>query len=71
MAAVIHILNAVGALCLVYALRERQPIILVPMTALVPVITIVLSLGLYARIPPAAQLTGMCLAAAAIYLLAD
>lgn len=64
-------MNAVGALCLVYALREGQPIILVPMTALVPVITIVLSLGLYARIPPAAQLASMRLAATAIYLLAD
>ena len=71
LAAVIYILNAVGALRLVYALREGQAIIVVPMTALAPVITIVLSLGLYARIPSGAQLAGMCLATTAIYLMAD
>ncbi len=71
LAAVIHLLNAVGALCLVCALRDGQAIIVVPMTALAPVITIVLSLGLYARIPSGAQLAGMCLATTAIYLMAD
>ena len=71
LAGVIHILNAVGAVCLVYALREGQAIIVVPMTALAPVITIVLSLGLYARIPSGAQLAGMCLATTAIYLMTD
>ncbi len=71
LAGVIHILNAVGAVCLVYAPREGQAIIVVPMTALAPVITIVLSLGLYARIPSGAQLAGMCLATTAIYLMTD
>ena len=70
LAAIIHVLNAIGALCLVYALREGRAIIVVPMTALAPVITIVLSLALYARIPSSAQLSGMILATIAIYVMA-
>ena len=71
LAAVIHVLNAVGALCLVYALRYGKAIIVVPMTALAPVITIVISLVIYSRIPYGYQVVGMCLATVAIYLMAE
>ena len=71
LAALIHLLNAIGVLCYVYALRDGQAIIVAPMTALAPVITIVLSLAIYTRVPSVYQLTGMCLATAAIYLMAE
>ncbi|HJO37614.1 MAG TPA: DMT family transporter [Vicinamibacterales bacterium] len=71
LAALIHVFNAVGALCLVYALRDGKAIIVVPMTALAPVITIVLSLAIYARVPSGFQLGGMSLAVVAIYLMAE
>jgi hypothetical protein len=41
------------------------------MTALAPVITIVLSLAIYARVPSGFQLGGMSLAVVAIYLMAE
>jgi drug/metabolite transporter (DMT)-like permease len=45
------VLNSVGALCLVYAVRFGKAIIVVPMTALAPVLTIILSLILYRVVP--------------------
>ncbi len=71
LAALIHILNSVGALMLVYALRYGKAIIVVPMTALAPVITIAISLGIYQRVPAPYHLGGMILAVGAIYLLID
>jgi len=41
LAAIVQLLNAVGALTLVYALRYGKAIIVVPMTGLAPVITVV------------------------------
>jgi drug/metabolite transporter (DMT)-like permease len=71
LAALIHVLNSIGALTLVYALRHGKAIIVVPLTALAPVITIVLSLALYGRMPLPAQAVGLVLAAVAIYLMAE
>jgi len=71
LAGLIHILNAVGVLCFVYAVRDGKAIIVVPMTALAPVITIVLSLAIYSRVPSSYQLVGMCMATTSIYLMAE
>lgn len=71
LAAIIHILNSIGALTLVYALRYGKAIIVVPLTGLSPVITVILSLIIYAVIPGTVLLTGLILAAAAIVLLSE
>jgi drug/metabolite transporter (DMT)-like permease len=71
LAALIQVLNSIGALCLVYALRYGKAIIVVPMTALAPVLTIIISLALYRVIPHPVILTGMVFATVAIYLLAE
>ena len=68
--AAIQVLNAIGALTLVFALREGKAIVVVPLTSLAPVITIILSLALYGRAPLPEQGIGMVLAAIAIYLVA-
>lgn len=70
LAAMIQVLNAVGALMFVYAVRYGKAIIVVPMTALAPVITIVISLIIYAVFPHPITLAGMVLAVTAIYLMA-
>ena len=67
----IQVLNAIGALTLVYALRYGKAIIVVPITALAPVITIVLSLVIYGVFPAPVIFAGLCLAVLAIYLLAE
>ena len=70
-AAGIQILNAVGALFIVYAFRYGKAIIVSPLTnAGAPVITIVLSLILYGVFPAPVILAGMILAVIALYLLA-
>lgn len=70
LAAMIHALNSIGALMLVYALRYGRAIIVTPMTnALAPVITIVLSLLIYGRIPPLPHAAGMVCTIIAIFLL--
>jgi len=71
LAAIVHLLNAVGALMLVYALRYGKAIIVVPMTGLSPVITIVISLMLYAVMPGIALTIGIGLAVIAIFLLSE
>ena len=71
LAAGIQILNSIGALTLVYALRYGKAIIVVPMTALAPVITILISLIIYAVIPHWIIALGMVLAVVAIYLMAN
>jgi drug/metabolite transporter (DMT)-like permease len=71
LAAMIQILNAIGALCLVYAYRYGKAIVVSPLTnAVAPVITIVLSLILYAVFPNTITLVGMILAITATFLLA-
>jgi uncharacterized membrane protein len=69
--AIIQILNAIGALSLVYAIRYGKVIIVTPMTALYPLITILLSLIIYAVIPAPVTVAGIVLALIAIYLFAS
>ncbi len=69
LAALIHVLNSIGALMLVYALRYGKAIIVVPLTGLAPVITIVLSLILYAVFPGIMLLIGLVLAVVAMFIL--
>lgn len=70
LAAIIQILNAFGALCLVFAFRYGKAIIIAPMTtALSPVLTVVISLAIYAVIPHPVIITGMLLAIVAAYLM--
>jgi len=71
LAGLIHLLNAVGALTLVYALRYGKAIIVVPMTGLSPLITIIFSLIIYAVLPGPVLIAGMVFAMAGIYLLSD
>ena len=67
----IQILNAIGALTLVYALRYGKAVIVVPMTGLSPMITVVLSLLLYGVVPTPMLFTGIVLSMAGIYLMAE
>jgi drug/metabolite transporter (DMT)-like permease len=69
-AALIQALNAVGFLFFAYAIRYGKAIIVVPMMALAPVVTVILSLILYMVIPHPIIITGMVIACIAIYLLA-
>jgi len=71
LAGVIHVLNSIGALALVYALRYGKAIIVVPMTGLSPLITIVISLIIYGVVPSLVLAAGMILALIAIYLLSE
>ena len=71
LAALVQVLNSAGALCLVYAMRFGKAIIVAPMTALSPVITVVLSLAVYSRVPPPYQIAGIAFASIAIYLMAE
>ena len=71
LAALIQVLNSIGALCLVYALRYGKAIVVAPMTALAPVLTILFSLALYRVIPHPVLIAGILAASIAIYLLAE
>jgi drug/metabolite transporter (DMT)-like permease len=71
LAAAIQVLNSIGALTLVYAIRYGKAIIVVPMTSLAPVLTTILSLALYRVVPHPIVIAGMVLASLAIYLLAE
>ena len=71
LAALIHVLNAVGALTLVYALRYGKAMVVVPMTGLSPLITVILSLILYAVVPGPILGTGVVLALIGIYLFSE
>jgi drug/metabolite transporter (DMT)-like permease len=71
LAALIQILNAIGALTLVYALRDGKAVIVVPVTALAPVLTVIISLVLYRVIPNSVVITGIILATASIYVLSE
>ena len=71
LAAMIQVLNAIGALCLVYAFRYGKAIIVSPMTnALAPVITVVISLAIYRVIPHWIIIAGMVFAVIAAFLMA-
>ena len=72
LAAGIQLLNAIGALFIVYAFRYGRAIIVSPLTnAGAPVITIILSLLIYGVFPNSVMLVGMLLAVTAIFFLAD
>jgi drug/metabolite transporter (DMT)-like permease len=71
LAAIIQILNAIGALTLVYALRYGKAIVVVPLTGLAPVITIVISLIFYCVVPGGILLTGLIIAVIAMFLLSE
>jgi drug/metabolite transporter (DMT)-like permease len=71
LAAVVQVLNSVGALSFVHAMRQGKAMVVTPMTALSPVITIMLSLLLYSRTPLWYQGVGITCAAAAMYLMAE
>ncbi len=71
LSALIQVLNAIGALCLVYAFRYGKAIIVSPLTnALAPVLTIIISLIIYRVIPHRVTMAGMLLAAISFYLMA-
>jgi len=69
--ALIQILNAIGALMLVFAFRYGKAMIVSPMTnALAPVITIIISLSIYGVFPHSVIIGGMALAVGSAFLLA-
>lgn len=71
LAALIQVLNSIGALCLVYAFRHGKAIIVSPMTnAVAPVITVVLSLAIYAVIPHPITIIGIIAAIVAALFMA-
>ena len=71
LAALIQLLNAVGALMLVYAFRYGKAIIVSPLTnAVAPIITTVLSLLIYSVIPHTIVTIGMIAALGAVLLMA-
>ena len=66
----IQILNSIGALTIVYAFRYGKAIIVSPLTnAVAPVITIIISLILYAVFPNTIVLSGMILALISMLIL--
>jgi drug/metabolite transporter (DMT)-like permease len=70
LAAGIQVLNAFGALCLVYAFRYGKAIIVAPMTtALSPVLTVVISLSIYSVQPHPLIAAGIALAVVAALLM--
>ena len=69
--AIIQILNAIGALTIVYAFRYGKAIIVSPLTnAVAPVITIVISLIIYRVIPETVIIAGMIMSIISISVLA-
>lgn len=71
LAAAIQVLNAIGALCLVFAFRYGKAIVVAPMTnAGAPLITAVLSLIFAGVMPGPLKLVGLALALVASLLLA-
>ncbi len=72
LAALVSVLNSVGALTLVYAIRYGKVIIVAPLTnAVAPIITVVLSLLIYSVIPNPIIITGIVVALIAVYLMAE
>lgn len=67
----IHVLNSIGALTLVYAVRYGKSIVVVPMTGLSPLITVAISLVIYAVIPDMFLSIGVLVALVAIFLLSE
>ncbi|MCP4176271.1 MAG: DMT family transporter [bacterium] len=71
LAAGVQVLNAIGALTLVFAFRYGKAIVVSPMAnALAPVLTVIISLSLYHVIPSVITSLGVILAIASAVLLA-
>ncbi|MGQ9798394.1 MAG: EamA family transporter [Ignavibacterium sp.] len=71
LAAIIQILNSIGALTIVFAFRYGKAIIVSPLTnAVAPVITIILSLIIYQVFPHPITILGMIVAIISIFLMA-
>ncbi len=71
LAAIIQVLNAVGALTMVFAYRYGRAMIVSPLMYVgAPVITIILSLSIYGVIPHMVVSVGMVMAIVAVLLLA-
>ena len=69
--AMIQVLNAIGALCIVYAFRYGKAIVVSPLTnAVAPVITVVISLSIYQVIPHPIIMAGMVVALIATFIMA-
>lgn len=69
--AMIQVLNAIGALCIVYAFRYGKAIVVSPLTnAVAPVITVILSLSIYQVIPHPVIMAGMAIALLATFIMA-
>ncbi len=67
----IQLLNAIGALTLVFAFRYGKAIIVSPLVnAVAPIITVILSLFIYSVIPHPVIVAGIILAVFSVYLLA-
>lgn len=64
-----QILNAIGALTLNFAYKKGKAIIISPMQGLAPVLTVILSLIIYSKIPGTMLSIGLVLATLAIVLL--
>lgn len=65
----VQILNAIGALTLVYANRYGKAMIVAPLgDACAPVITIIISLVLYSHVPTPTQIVGMVAAIACVLI---
>ncbi|GAB3897825.1 DMT family transporter [Larkinella knui] len=72
LSAAVQVLNAFGALCLVYAFRYGRAIFVAPMTtALSPVLTVIISLGMYSVFPHPVTLIGIVLAIVSAVLMGN
>ncbi|WP_460639818.1 EamA family transporter [Larkinella harenae] len=72
LSAAVQVLNAFGALCLVYAFRYGRAIFVAPMTtALSPVLTVILSLWIYSTFPHPVTLVGIGLAIASAVMMGN
>lgn len=72
LSALVQVLNAFGALCLVYAFRYGRAIFVAPMTtALSPVLTVILSLWIYSVFPHPVTLIGIVLAIASAVMMGN
>lgn len=71
LAAAIQVLNAIGALCLVYAFRYGKALVVSPMTnAGAPLMTALIALVVLGVVPSSLKIAGIALALAAAVLLA-
>jgi drug/metabolite transporter (DMT)-like permease len=70
--AIIQVLNSIGALMLVYAMRFGKVIIVAPLTnAIAPVITVVISLVMYTVVPHPVIIGGIGVAMTAAYFISE